>query len=294
MNKLGIDVGYSTFKYIYLNSEDELIDSGYVFHRGNIQKHYQKLIKKIKEENNDEKIILGITGNLSERLSLGKKYHVNNNIAAVEGALYRNNNAKSVIELGAQETKYFMNISSAHMKFFKNTSCSSGSGSFIEEQALRLSIDIEKISDYIEKAKSVPRIAGRCSVFSKTDMIHHMQDGETIEDILNGLCYALVRNFRGNVIQKNKIETPVMLIGGVMKNKGVVNALKEILKLNDDDIICDEYCELVTCFGACKMAEEKNFIIDIKELLDTHEEIIVSKREAKFKCLNEFGNDDSS
>ena len=294
MNKLGIDIGYSTFKYIYLNSENEIITSGYVFHRGNIQKHYEELIKKIKSESKDKNIIVGITGNLSERLSLGKKYYVNNNIAAVEGALYISPHTKSVIELGAQETKYFMNISSAHMKFFKNTSCSSGSGSFIEEQALRLSIDIEKISHYIEKAKSIPRIAGRCSVFSKTDMIHHMQDGETIEDILNGLCYALVRNFKGNVIQKNKIETPVMLIGGVMKNKGVVNALKEILRLNDKDFICEDKCQFITCYGACKIAEEKNFIISTEEFYETHNEVIASKRETKFKCLKEFGIDDSS
>ena len=294
MNKLGIDVGYSTFKYVYLDCENKLIDSGYVFHKGNIEKHYKELIEKLKMEYNNDEIIIGVTGSLSERLSLGKTHHVNNNIAAVEGTLIKNQRVKSIIELGAQETKYYMNIDSSSMKFFKNSSCSSGSGSFIEEQALRLSIDIEQISEYIEKAKCVPRIAGRCSVFSKTDMIHHMQDGETIEDILNGLCYALVRNYKGNVIQKNKIETPVMFIGGVMKNKGVVNALKEILKLDDGDYICEEsLCELITCFGACKIAESRNSVIKMRELLQTKIERAAHTRESKFKQLKSFGTDDS-
>lgn len=294
MNKLGIDIGYSTFKYVYLDCDNKLIDSGYIFHKGNIQKYYEELIEKLKEENHHENIILGITGSLSQRLSIGKEHYVNNNIAAVEGALLKDKSAKSIIELGAQETKYYMNISSSNMKFFKNSSCSSGSGSFIEEQASRLSIDIEQISDYIERATRNPRIAGRCSVFSKTDMIHHMQDGETIEDILNGLCYALVRNYRGNVIQKNKIEAPVMFIGGVMKNKGVVNALKEILNLNDEEFICDNsLCELITCFGACKIAESRNSIIRIDDLRYTKVEIAANKRKAKFKGLKPFGNDDS-
>lgn len=45
---------------------------------------------------------------------------------------------------------------------------------------------------YLDKATEIPRIAGRCNVFSKTDMIHHMQDEVKVENILQGLCYALV------------------------------------------------------------------------------------------------------
>jgi len=117
MNKLGIDIGYSTFKYVYLDNEDNLIESNYIFHKGNIIKYYSELIKKIKVINKETNIIIGITGSLSS---------------------------------------------------------------------------------YIDKATEIPRIAGRCSVFSKTDMIHHMQDGVKVENILQGLCYALVRNYKIN------------------------------------------------------------------------------------------------
>lgn len=103
-----------------------------------------------------------------------------------------------------------------------------------------------------------------------------MQDGVKVEDILQGLCHALVRNYKANVLQKNKLNKPIMLSGGVIHNKGVVKALKDVLKLEDQDIIIEENFELLTCFGACKIAEEKGLIIDVNKL-NASEKLIIEK-----------------
>ena len=96
---------------------------------------------------------------------------------------------------------------------------------------------IEEISELVLKAESIPHIAGRCSVFSKTDMIHHMQEGVPTEDLLLGLSYSLVRNYKANVLQNRNVKTPVLLLGGVMKNAGVVRAIKELFNLTERDMI---------------------------------------------------------
>ena len=293
MYKLGIDIGYSTFKYVYLDNNNNLLDSNYIFHKGNINKYYIELIEKIKIINKENNIIIGITGSLSSRINLDKKYHINNSISLIEGALFKNSNTKSIIELGAQETKYITDIENRNVKFFMNTSCAAGTGSFLEEQASRLSIDIKDISLYTEKATEIPRIAGRCSVFSKTDMIHHMQDGVKVENILQGLCHALVRNYKANVLQKNKLNKPIMLSGGVIHNKGVVKALKDILKLEEEDIIIEENFELLTCFGACKIAEEKGLTIDINKLNYSDKVIVEKSKNTLFEKLDKFGVNDS-
>ncbi|MFW2492021.1 acyl-CoA dehydratase activase [Clostridium chromiireducens] len=293
MNKLGIDIGYSTLKYVYLDSNNNLIESNYIFHKGNIIKHYGELIEKVKIINKESNIIIGITGSLSSRINLDKKYQINNSISLIEGTLFKNKSAKSIIELGAQETKYITDIENRSVKFFMNTSCAAGTGSFLEEQASRLSIDIKDISNYTEKATEIPRIAGRCSVFSKTDMIHHMQDGVKVENILQGLCHALVRNYKANVLQKNKLNKPVMLSGGVIHNKGVVKALKDVLKLEEEDIIIEENFELLTCFGACKVAEEKGLTIDINQLNATEKSIVEKSKNSLFEKLDKFGVNDS-
>ena len=293
MKKLGIDIGYSTFKYLYLNDSDEVIDKGYKFHKGKVENFYKELLDKIGLDDDD--LILGITGSLASTIDIGKNYYINNSIALVEGSVYKNKSVKSIIELGAQETKFITNVDSSNnsnIKFFMNSSCAAGTGSFLEEQASRLFVDIQNISSYIDKATKIPRIAGRCSVFSKTDMIHHQQDGTKIEDILLGLCYALVRNYKANVVQKNIITPPVILTGGVINNSGVLRALKEVLSLKDEDLIIDDF-EYISCFGACKIATKKNFIVKSNDLLNENEKTIITIPKSIYNKLNEFGYGDS-
>ena len=259
MYKIGIDIGYSTFKYVILDDNNQLIKRSYCFHKGKIETSYSQLIEEIKALHTDE-VALGVVGNLVIRLPIYEEYQVNHITALVEGAVMQSPEIQSIIEIGAQDT-YFVNHiykeQKSKLKFYTNSSCASGTGAFLEEQATRLAIPIESLSEYVSKAKSIPRIAGRCSVFSKTDMIHHMQEGTSINDILLGLCYALVRNFKANVVQKHEITKPVLLAGGVMHNEGVITALKDVFNLNDEDIILNEMHDFVTCFGACKVADNE-------------------------------------
>ena len=296
MFKLGIDVGYSTFKYVCLDHENKLIKKGYDFHKGNIREVYNSLINEIKEFIEDKEILLGLTGSLASRIEDKELYHVNNVVALVEGSVYKNSKVKSVIELGAQETKYISNIDSktkSDLKFFMNSSCASGTGAFLEEQATRLSINFEEISELVKNATTIPRIAGRCSVFSKTDMIHHQQEGVKLEDILLGLCYSLVRNYKANVVQKNPINTPIMLTGGVIHNIGILRAIKDVFKLKDEELIIDEDFHLISCFGACKVAESKNMIISLNSL-ENIERLKEIKRETSiYKGLKTFGDGES-
>lgn len=85
-----------------------------------------------------------------------------------------------------------------------NGECAAGTGAFFEDQMYRLGLPLSAYSEYVRRAKSVPRLAGRCSVFAKTDLIHRQQEGVPVEDILLGLSYAVsailnprcVRSFR--------------------------------------------------------------------------------------------------
>lgn len=296
MYKLGIDIGYSTFKYVCLDHEDKVVKRGYHFHKGKIEDLYNSLVNEIKEVVDGKEIILGLKGTLAFRLDNKENYHVNNVVALVEGSVYKNSNVKSIIELGAQETKYITNIDSKvknDIKFFMNSSCASGTGAFLEEQATRLSINFDEISELVKKATSIPRIAGRCSVFSKTDMIHHQQEGVKVEDILLGLCYSLVRNYKGNVVQKNPINKPAMLTGGVIHNVGVLRAIKDVFKLEDEELIINEDFHLISSFGACKVAESKNMTIDINNLENIDKVKSIKREKSIYKGLMDFGNEDS-
>jgi activator of 2-hydroxyglutaryl-CoA dehydratase len=109
--------------------------------------------------------------------------------AAVEGCLAMVPGAGCIMEIGAARASFITGISkndASRVRFFFNSSCAAGTGSFLEEQAQRLAIPISGLSGQTRQATKVLPIAGRCSVFSKTDMIHLQQDGAETADILLG------------------------------------------------------------------------------------------------------------
>ena len=79
--------------------------------------------------------------------------------------------------------------------FSMNTVCAAGTGSFLDQQATRLGVDIEgEFGELAIKSENPPRVAGRCSVFAKSDMIHLQQQATPMYEIIAGLCLGLARS----------------------------------------------------------------------------------------------------
>jgi len=89
--------------------------------------------------------------------------------------------------------------------FYMNSVCAAGTGSFLDQQAERLRLSIEEFSELSLKSQRPPRIAGRCSVFAKSDMIHLQQIATPVEDIVAGLCFAVARNFKGSIARGREL-----------------------------------------------------------------------------------------
>jgi len=137
-----------------------------------------------------------------------------------------------------------------------NGDCAAGTGSFIDQQAHRMKIEVEGIGDMVGQAASAARIAGRCSVFAKTDMIHAQQKGYSPEEILKGLCEAVARNFKSN-INKGKDPVPVVaLVGGLFANSGVVRAVRDVFGFEEATAVCPRGFAHMSAFGAAMAASE--------------------------------------
>jgi predicted CoA-substrate-specific enzyme activase len=106
-----------------------------------------------------------------------------------------------------------------------NGDCAAGTGAFLDQQAGRLRLNIDDAGRIALGARRAAQIAGRCSVFAKSDMIHAQQKGFTPEEILNGLCDAVARNFRSSITKGRAIEPDTACVGGVAANGGVIRAL---------------------------------------------------------------------
>ena len=97
-------------------------------------------------------------------------------------------------------------------------------------------------------------IAGRCTVFAESDMIHKQQMGHKTDDILYGLCQALVRNYLKKVGLGKEILPQVVFQGGVAFNQGIIKALSETL---DTEIIVPPHHELMGAIGTALLIHEE-------------------------------------
>jgi predicted CoA-substrate-specific enzyme activase len=132
-----------------------------------------------------------------------------------------------------------------------NSLCAAGTGSFLDQQASRLNLSIEdEFGELAIKSSHPPRIAGRCSVFAKSDMIHLQQIATPDYDIVAGLCYAVARNFKSAIARGKKITKPVSFQGGVAANIGMIRAFEDVLELHQGELIVPELHKLMNAYGA--------------------------------------------
>lgn len=162
----------------------------------------------------------------------------------------------TVFEMGGQNAKYMALAPQEHpfevsiQDYEKSGDCAAGTGSFIDQQAFRLKYSIEEIGQIACSASRTAKIAGRCSVFAKSDMVHAQQKGYQPPEVLKGLCEAVARNFKSSIIKGRKFAKPVLFIGGVAANAGVVQALQKVLQLAENELVIPSAYAWMAAIGA--------------------------------------------
>jgi predicted CoA-substrate-specific enzyme activase len=252
---LGIDVGSISTNLVVIDPDKEVIFTAYRRVEGNPIRSVQQAIRDMSEALPDGQTIgaVGVTG--SGRSLVGAVVGadiIKNEISAhARAAIHLHPDAQTVFEIGGQDSKVTIIRDGVVVDFAMNLVCAAGTGSFLDSQAKRLNITIEELSEQAMLSDNPTTIAGRCTVFAESDMIHKQQTGHTQKDIIMGLCQAMVRNFLSNVCTGKEIREPIVLQGGVSANQGIRRAFKEILKA---DVIIPKYSMVMGAYGAALIA----------------------------------------
>jgi len=273
MRFIGLDAGSVSVKLVVLDEKSNKLNSHYVRHKGHSLKVAFDLLKGVISEallpEGDDPALfsLSITGSAGRLISsvLGIE-PVNELVAQAYATQKLFPHIRTIIELGGEDSKLILLGENGVKEFSMNSVCAAGTGSFLDQQAERLRLTIEEFSDLSLCSKKPPRIAGRCSVFAKSDMIHLQQIATPVEDIVAGLCFAVARNFKGSISRGRKIEAPVSFQGGVAANKGMVRAFREVFEL--DELYVPPDFSLMGALGAAfkNVDEKKTNIFDLKKL----------------------------
>lgn len=255
---LGVDVGSVSTNLVLLDEDNNVAAWVYERTRGQPIKAVQKGLKLLVEQMGGPVDVAGVgTTGSARQLSgviVGADVVKNEITAHATAALHVNPEVRTVLEIGGQDSKIIILNNGVVIDFAMNTVCAAGTGSFLDHQAQRLGVPIEEFGDLALKAEKGTRIAGRCTVFAESDMIHKQQVGHPVEEIIYGLCQALVRNYLNNLAKGKDILPPVIFQGGVAANKGIRRAFEEALNM---EIIVPEHFNVMGAIGAALLAREK-------------------------------------
>ena len=269
MLSLGMDIGTSTVKLVLLK-DGEVQKQWMAVHHGRPFVCLKQGLSAL-ELAPDTPLALCVTGSNTEALldqepgipSLGDIP------AIVEGVRQMVPGAGSVIEIGSQGARFITDLQSRAPQFSVNEHCAGGTGSFFEDQMSRVDCKLEEYSSLVEQAHSVPRLSGRCAVFAKTDIIHRQQEGVSTPDILLGLCYAMIRNYKATIVRRLPVEKPVVFCGGVTCNSGVIRAIREVLGLTEEELIVPKSARYEAALGAALKASGSFTAGQLSALLDS-------------------------
>lgn len=252
---LGIDIGSVSVKIALLMPSGEVILTRYRRSYGRplatLRSMLEELFPAIPNAEIAGVSATGTGGKLAAEL-LGCHY-TSEAIAQTRATVALHPDVRTIIEIGGEDAKLLLLGPSPEgpprlQDIAMNTLCAAGTGSFLDQQAQRLGIAIEdEFGTLACRSLHPPRIAGRCSVFAKSDMIHLQQAATPIHDIVMGLCLALARTFKSTIIKNRSLQRPIAFQGGVAANAGMVRALGQVLELGQGDLIIPRY---FACMGA--------------------------------------------
>lgn len=241
---LGIDAGSTALSIVAIDSEKNIVDTMYSFHHGKIHEAIANYCAQFGKTD-----VCGI-GFTSSATAITGGHEVNSIVAYVTAIKHTIPQIRTCVIVGGEKFGVIeFDDNGNYSQYRGNTSCAAGTGGFLDQQARRLQLDgsHELSAMALKNYGDIPKIASRCAVFAKTDLIHVQQEGYDITEICDGLCYGVARNIADTLFASHTPAHPVAIVGGVSLNSAVVKHLESIV---DVRFHLPELSHIYGAFGA--------------------------------------------
>ena len=269
---LGIDIGSISTKGVVIDQDNNILAKEYLWTEGDPMGAVKRLLKALEaqlKERDVQVVSVGTTGSARKLIGVmtGASVVKNEITAHAIGTTTVHPDVRTIFEIGGQDSKIVIIENGFVTDYAMNTLCAAGTGSFLSSQAHRLGVSVEDFGEIALTSKKPTNIAARCTVFAESDLVHKAQIGHKKEDIIAGLCKAVVTNYLNNIGKGKKIMPPIVFQGGVSKNVGVKKAFEDAV---GHEVIVDENGHLMGAFGVAVLArrsgKERPFSFDTADI----------------------------
>jgi benzoyl-CoA reductase subunit D len=174
--------------------------------------------------------------------------------ADAKAAVYFFNNARTIIDVGAEEARVVKCDEKGIMTdFVVNERCAAGAGTFIEAMARALEVSLEDMGPLSLKAERASPINASCVIFGESDVVSLIHRQESKAEIARAVFDAMADRI-SSMVRRLGVNPEVVLMGGVAKDVGFVASLNRKLSVN---VLIPEYPEFSGALGAAIIAASR-------------------------------------
>ncbi|MCX8063760.1 MAG: acyl-CoA dehydratase activase [Candidatus Hydrogenedentes bacterium] len=261
---LGLDIGSATAKAVLINEKRDICSwaviptGGRLLEAGEkVRRDALEIVGRVDEVHVEAVVSTGY----GRELVRDKTRSVTEITCHAKGAHELMKDVRFVIDIGGQDSKAILLSKDGLVERFEmNDKCAAGTGRFLEVMSRVLNIPLEEIGDIAVNSGEFAKISSTCTVFAESEVISLLAQGVDIPKIVSGLCKAVSERVYG-LASRVGVTPPIMLTGGVAKNRGVVYWLS---KLIGSEIRIPENPQIVGAYGAALIGAESYLNLSIK------------------------------
>ena len=160
--------------------------------------------------------------------------------------------AMTIVDIGGQDNKIIkLDALGRRLSFKMNRKCAAGTGAFLEEMSSRLGIPLEEMDSLARTAENMVELGSYCTVFSATEVLEKIRQGENVPDIAKGLFFSVMKR----ILEMDSLADGVVMTGGVVAHNPYL--VKMIEELTGGEILVPEFPQLTAAVGAALFAIEE-------------------------------------
>jgi len=251
----GIDSGSTSTDAVIIDKDKKIIGKAIVPTGSGATNGAKKALLQALEQAGlrDEDITLTVTtGYGRENIGFGNS-SVTEITCHARGAHYLNPKARTVIDIGGQDSKVIrIDENGAVLSFVMNDKCAAGTGRFLDMMARTMEISLDQMGELGLRWKNDVTISNMCTVFAESEVVSLVAQDTPPADIIHGLNKS-VAGKTSSLVKRVGGESQYIMTGGVAKNKGIVEAIEEKL---GEKLFISEDAQLCGAIGAALIGME--------------------------------------
>lgn len=275
---IGIDAGSTTTKLVAIGKNHEILYSSYGSNNGSPLKTVLEEINTLYDVIPNDCYIasVGTTGYGEHivKAAIHADFGEVETFAHLRAAREFCPDVSCVLDIGGQDMKCFYVNKGNIGQIILNEACSAGCGSFIQNFAQGLNMQVSEFANKGLSAKQPVDLGTRCTVFMNSRVKQAQKEGASVADISAGIALSVIKNALFKVIQVKDVAelgNNIVVQGGTFYNDAVLRSMELLLHKN---VIRPDISGLMGAYGIALLAIERNqeqsTILSKEEFLNFH------------------------